>query len=254
LGAVGAVTAFMTIVGSPAGLPSYVAGLFLGFLLAVSSVLVALAFGYAWARFALAGFLWASLAVQTWTFSVALATGGLRRTLVVAFAAITAAGAANLHGQSVRNWVAAADVMRRQRFPPGSGWGLVSGVLALFAGAGVWTQLGRDFWLAIGKQGSAPYLEQQVFGAVGLALALFGIAALKHSRVRLYVVLGVELAIVVGHVGFDLGRAGDKLAFNLTLAVLILSTYFAASRPGLKAHFDAIASRSNHPPPPRHKG
>jgi hypothetical protein len=165
--------------------------------------------------------------------------------VLVAFAAITAAGAANLHGQSVRNWVAAAGIMRRQRFPPGSGWGLASGVLALFAGAGVWTQLGRDFWLALGEQGSAPYLEQQVFGAVGLALTLFGIATLKRSRTRLYVVLGLNLIVVLGHLAFDLGRAGDKLAFNLTLAVLILSAYFAASRPGLKAHFDAIASRSN---------
>jgi hypothetical protein len=249
MGAVGAVAALMTVVGSPAGLPSYVAGSFLGFLLAVSGILLALAFGYAWARFALVGLMWVSLAVQTWTFSVALATGGLRRTVLVAFAAMTAAGAVNLHSQSVRNWVVAAGVMRRRRFPPGSGWGLASGVLALFAGAGVWTQLGRDFWLVVGEQGSAPHLEQQVFGAIGLAVTLFGLATLKHSRTRIYVVLGLDLALVVGHLASGLGRTGDRLAFDLTLAVLILGAYFAASRPGLKAHFDAIASRSNRSPP-----
>jgi hypothetical protein len=145
--------------------------------------------------------------------------------------------------------------MRRQRFPPGSGWGLASGVLAIFAGAGVWTQLGHDAWRAMGQPGSAPRFEPRVFGATGIALALFGLATLKHSRSRLYLVLAVDLAVVAGHLALDLGRAGPPLALDLTLVVLIVSAYFAASRPGLKSFFDAIPKRSNtnRPTSPHHK-
>lgn len=231
IGAAGVVVAFMTTVGSPTGLPSYVAGLLLGFLLAVVCALLALAFGYVWARFALAGLMWPSLAVQTWTSFSALPGGGRGRTVNLAFAVITAAGAVNLHRQSVRNWVTSAGAMRRQRFSRGAGWGVASGVLALFAGAGVWTQLGRDVWVVLGEQGIPPRLEQQVFGAVGVALAWFGLATFKHSRFRIYVVLAVDLIIVLGHLALDLRRVGDQLAFDLTLAVLTLSAYFAASRP-----------------------
>lgn len=259
IGAAGAIVGVMTMVGSPVGLPSYVIGVVFGLLLAIFAVVLALAFGFAWARLALAGFLWTSLAAQMWTLSVALAGGGLQRAMVVGFATITAAGAVNLHRQSVRSWVASAGDMRRQRFPPGSGWGLTSGVLAIFAGAGVWTQLGHDAWRALGQPGSVPRFEPQVFGAMGIALALFALATLKHSRSRLYLVLALDLAVVVGHLAVDLGRAGPQLALDLTLVVLIVSAYFAASRPGLKSYLDAIANRSNisnrsnGPTSPHHK-